>query len=294
MRETKTYKVVGYVVLVIVTLILVYPVFNMVMLAFMPNDEINSIPLPFFPSKFTWDNFKHIISAFGYYEEDGVTHSYVSQFFSNTLYVIALNAIGMTISSTMCAYGFSKLKFVGRDLTFGILMATIMLPSAVTMIPLFTLFRDFGWLDTLHPITIPNFFGGGVMTIFLLRQYMKTLPDTLMEAARIDGASAFRVYWNIVLPNCKPIVFYNFLGVISSAWSDWFTPYLYINSKEKWTVPLAVANMAQSAKSYEVGSLGAKGVQIATGLVLCIVPLITYILGQKHYVDNVTLTGVKG
>lgn len=282
-----------YVVLVVVSIILVYPFFNMVMLAFMSEQELSSIPLPQIPASFSLDNFKHILDAFGYYGENG-EHSYVWTFLLNTVFVLVMRIIVVVLSCTLCAFGFSKIKFPGRNVAFAIVMATVMIPSAVTMIPLFTEYRDLGWLDTLKPLWIPAAFGGGAMNIFLMRQYMRTLPDTLTEAAKMDGAGYFRIYWNIILPNCKPMMFFILISAVNSVWGDYFTPYLYINSKEKWTVPLAVANMAQSGTSYDGASMGSKGVQMAVCVVVCIVPLITFVLGQKNYVENVTLSGVKG
>lgn len=295
MRESRRYKITVYIILTVFSIILVYPVFNMIMMAFMSEQELNAVPLPLIPKEFSLNNFKGILKAFGTYEDaSGATHSYVWKFMGNTLFLLAVKSFGMILSVTLCAYGFSKIKFPGRNVAFAIVMATVMIPSAVTMIPLFVEFRDFGWLDTLKPLWIPSWFGGGAMNIFLMRQFMRGIPDTMMEAATIDGAGHFRCYWNIILPNCKPMMFYIFLGVVGGVWGDFMSPFLYINSKDKWPMALAVANMAQAVNSNSGETMGSKGVQMAVCAIMCLVPLITFAAGQKNYVENVTITGVKG
>ncbi len=293
MKESKLYKVIVYITLTVFCIIFVFPVFNMVMLSFMSNEELLTSPVPLIPSVFRFENYKGIIDAFGYYGPNG-EYSYVWRFLGNTLFLIVSESCAVILSSTLCAYGFSKIKFPGRDVAFGIVLATMMIPGAVLMIPQFILFRDFGWLDTLNPLWIPLWFGGGAMRIFLMRQFMRTLPDTLIEAAKIDGAGHFRSYWHIILPNCKPMIAMQIIGVVSGTWGDFFGPFIYVNSKTKWTVGLAVANMAQSASNNSSYGMGSKSVQMATCVIMSIVPLITFIVNQKNYIENVTITGVKG
>ena len=294
MRESRTYKIVMYIVLTVLCLIIAFPFLNMLMMAFMTPQEIQSVPLPFFPKSLQIENFKGIMKAFGYYGPN-LEHAYIWRFLLNTLFLITVKTIGIILSATLCAFGFSKIKFPGRNVAFMIMMATIMIPGAVLQIPSFILFRDFGWLDTLNPLWIPGCFGGGAMTIFLLRQFMRGLPDTMMEAARIDGASYFNIYARIILPNCKPMMFYILINQVNSTWGDYFSPYLYVNSKEKWTVALAMVSMAQSVgNAGDVLSIGSLGVQMATCALMSIVPLVTFLLGRKNFIENVTLTGVKG
>ena len=133
------------------------------------------------------------------------------------------------------------------------------------------------------------------MNIFLMRQFMRTNPDTLQESAMIDGAGHLRIYAQIIKPNCKPMIFYNVLNIITNKCGDFFGPLMYVSSKEKWTVGLAVSNMVQSVDGNmnSVG-MGSKGVQMATCVIMSLIPLITFVSGQKNYVDNVTLTGIKG
>ena len=290
-KTSLAYKIFVYVILSILTVIFVYPFFNMIMMSFMTYTELQLFPPHWLPEKFQFSNYTHIIDAFGY---DINGNSFLPIFLKNTLLVFVLKTVGMLFFISFCAYGFSKIEFKGRNAAFMIVLSTIMIPGSVTMIPLFTLFKMYGWLDTLTPLWFPAWFGGGAMNIFLMRQYMKTIPNTLLESAELDGAGHFRKFISIMLPNVKPILFLDLLSCVDAAWGDFFTPMLYINSKEKWTVPLAVKNMVSSTATEGGFGAGSLNVQMATCVILSLIPLITFSLGQKNFIENVTLTGIKG
>ncbi len=291
MKTSKTYKAVVYIVLSLLTVIFIYPFFNMIMLSFMSYQELQQFPPHWVPEVFRFDNYKHILGAFGYTDSG---EPFVYTFLGNTLFIMVLKTVGLILSCTLCAYGFAKIKFPGKNAIFFGILATVMIPGSVTMIPLFTLYKNFGWLDTLTPLWFPVWFGGGAMNIFMLRQYMKTIPDTIMESAFLDGAGHLRCYWNIIMPNVKPMIFMLLLGSIDGAWGDYFQPMIYINSKVKWTVALAVRNMVSSTDTAGGVGSGALNVQMATCVIMSLVPLITFAAGQKNFVENVTITGVKG
>ena len=291
MKKSKTYKVFSYIILSILTVIFVYPFFNMIMLSFMSYNELQQFPPQWLPETFQFENYKNILGAFGYTPEGT---SYVWTFLSNTLFVMVLKTVGLVLSCTLCAYGFAKINFPGKNIIFFAVLATVMIPNSVTMIPLFTLFKNFGWLDTLTPLWFPVWFGGGAMNIFMLRQYMRTIPNTILESAYLDGAGHLRTYWHIIMPNIKPMIFMLLLGSIDGAWGDYFQPMIYINSKDTWTIALAVRNMVSSTDAAGGVGAGALNVQMATCVVMSLVPLITFAAGQKNFVENVTITGVKG
>ena len=146
----------------------------------------------------------------------------------NTLVILLLNEIAVLISGSFCAYGFARIDFPGRNVWFTILLATVMLPGIVTMIPQFVIFSRIGWVNTILPLTVPFFFGGGAFNIFLLRQFFRTLPSELSDAAYIDGASEIMIYWRIMLPLAKPalatIAIFTFIGT----WNDFMGPLLYL------------------------------------------------------------------
>ncbi len=291
MKKSKSYKIFVYTLLTFFTIAFSYPFLNALLMSFMSYQELQQFPLPFWPEKFQFSNYAGIYGAFGV---DEAGNSYVGRFLLNTLFIMVLATTGKILSCTICAYGFAKIKFAGSGFCFMLILSTMMIPGSIMTIPLFTMFKWFGWLDTLTPLWLPIWFGGGAMNIFLMRQFMKTLPNTLIESAFLDGAGHLRCYWDIVLPNLKPMMFVLLLNSITATWSEWYNPFLYINTKEKWTVGLAVKNMCASTDHAGGVGAGALNIQMATAMVMSAIPLITYAVGQKNYVENVTLTGIKG
>ena len=291
MKNSKVFTFTAYIFLSIITVILVFPFFNMISLSFMDYNEITTIPQPWFPNKLYFENFQGIFSAFGVRESGA---SWVWTFLKNTLTIMVFQISGMILSCCFCAYGFAKIKFPGRNIIFFGVLSTMMLPGSVTMISSFVMYKNFGWLDTLLPFTVPSWFGGGAMNIFLMRQFMRTIPNTLLESATIDGAGHLRCFWSIIMPNVKPMIFKLFLDGINGVWGDFFGPMLYINAKEKWTIGLAVKSMVSSSDVSGGMGTGAINIQMATCAVMSLVPLIIFAVGQKNYVENVTLTGIKG
>ncbi|MDE0461560.1 MAG: carbohydrate ABC transporter permease, partial [Caldilineaceae bacterium] len=160
----------------------------------------------------------------------------------NTIVILLLNEVAVLVSASFCAYGFARIDFPGRNVWFAILLATVMLPGIVTMIPQFVIFSRIGWVNTILPLTVPFFFGGGAFNIFLLRQFFRTLPAELADAAYIDGASEITIYWRIMLPLAKPalatIAIFTFIGT----WNDFMGPLLYLaKDPNKFTVALGLA-----------------------------------------------------
>ena len=159
----------------------------------------------------------------------------------NTLIIAGLNIVGVLLTASMAAYAFARLRFPGRDLIFMILLSTLMLPFTVLMIPRYIEFRELGWLDSWKPLIVPNWFGGSVFFIFLLRQFFRTIPRDLSDAAKLDGASEFRIYWQIVLPLSKPALAVVAVFVFLDTWNDFLAPLIYITSPEKYTVSLGLS-----------------------------------------------------
>ena len=196
------------------------------------------------------------------------------------------NTIGMTLSSAVVAYGFARTRFRGRDKLFLVVLMTMMLPFHVLIIPRFILFKELGWLDTFLPLIVPNFFGGA-FSIFLLRQYFMTIPLDLDEAARIDGAGHFRIFWHIILPLARPA-----LGVVAvfeflASWRDFFGPLIYLNSGDKFTVPLGL--YAFQSEYFTEWHLF-----MAASAVAMAVPLLVFFVAQKYFIEGVALVGGGG
>lgn len=204
----------------------------------------------------------------------------------NTVYITMLSILGTILSSSLVAYSFARLKWPGRDQLFVVLLATMMLPGAVTMIPVFLIFRSLGWIDTLRPLWIPSFFGGA-FSVFLLRQFFMTIPNDLEDAAKIDGCSYFGIYWRIMLPLIKPALAALTIMTFMGSWNNFMGPLIYINSPEKMTLAYGL-QLFQGAHSAEYGLL------MAASTLVMLPVLVTFFFTQRYFIQGITLTGIKG
>ncbi|NSW77457.1 MAG: carbohydrate ABC transporter permease [Chthonomonadetes bacterium] len=207
-------------------------------------------------------------------------------FLWNTLFLSILSIIGTVLSSSLVAFAFSRLRWPGRDIWFVVLLATMMVPGAVTMLPVFVIFRALGWVDTLRPLWVPAFFGSA-FNIFLLRQFFMTIPMDLEDAAKIDGCSYFGIYWRIMLPLIKPALAAVTIWTFMGAWNNFMGPLIYISSPEK--MPLAYAlQLFQSQHGGEPGML------MAAATMVMLPVLVLFFFTQRYFIEGVTLTGIKG
>jgi multiple sugar transport system permease protein len=207
-------------------------------------------------------------------------------FLTNTLMLSALSILGTLLASSMVAFSFARLRWPGRDVLFVILLATMMVPAAVTMMPVFLIFRAVGWIDTLRPLWVPTFFGSA-FNIFLLRQFFMTIPNDLEEAARIDGCSYWGIYWRIMLPLIKPALAAITIMTFMGAWNNFMGPLIYISTPTR--MPLAYAlSLFQTQHTNEPGMLMAA----ATMMMLPVLAL--FFFTQRYFIQGITLTGIKG
>jgi len=209
------------------------------------------------------------------------------RFYWNTILVTVLAVSGQMFSASLVAFGFARLRFPGRDLLFLVLLCTIMIPYHVTLIPTFVPFRILGWLDTYAPLILPYWLGGGAFYIFLLRQFYMRLPLELDDAARIDGASTFGIYWRIILPQALPA-----LGVVAvftflNHWNDFFNPLIYLNTTDKYTLALGI-NLFRSYQTTQWNLLMAASVMVTAPCVLL------YAFAQRYFIQGIVFTGLKG
>lgn len=204
----------------------------------------------------------------------------------NTLTITVLCLIGQVGSASLVAYGFARLRFPGRDFLFMLVLSTMMVPAQVTMIPQFILFRHLGWVDTFKPLIIPAFFGGGAFFIFLLRQFFLTIPKELEDAARIDGCSTIRMYWQIMLPLAKPALITVSIFSFMSHWNDFMGPLIYLNSEHKRTLAIAL-------QSFQGQFTSEWNLLMAASVVVLIPVLIIFFTLQRYFVEGIVLTGLK-
>lgn len=264
-----------YTVVNIIAIIMLLPFFWMVSTSLKPNEQVYLIPPKWIPNPIVWSNYPRAFSfaPFGL-------------FIKNSLIIAIICVVGVVFSSSLAGYSFAKLRWPGRDIIFFILLSTMMLPGQVTMIPIFILFKKFGWINTFYPLTVPTFFGGGAFNIFLMRQFFLTIPYELDEAARIDGASFFRIYTSIELPLSIPVITAISIFTFIGAWNDFMGPLIYLNDSSKYTIQLGL-RMFQADFSADWSAL------MAMSIVTALPCIILFFVAQRYFIQGIVLTGLK-
>lgn len=204
----------------------------------------------------------------------------------NTLLLVVLNILGTVLSSSLVAYAFARLRFPGRNTLFLLLISTMMLPAAVTLLPTFLIFRSLGWIDTLKPLWVTSFFAGA-FNVFLLRQFFLTLPAELEDASKIDGCSYVRTYWSVMMPQIKPALAVISVWTFIGTWNNFMGPLIYINSPENMPIAYAV-QLFQSDRGSE------PGLMMALATVSMLPVLLLFAFAQRYFIEGVTLSGLGG
>jgi ABC-type glycerol-3-phosphate transport system permease component len=210
-------------------------------------------------------------------------------YLNNTVVYAVLGTVGQVVSASMAAFGFARLRFPGREKLFGVVVATMMLPGVVTMIPTYVLFRYFAWLDSYKPLIVPAFFGGGAFYIFMLRQFFKTLPKELFDSAKIDGASNYRTFAQLVLPLAKPVLATVAIYGFMFRWNDFMGPLIYINSPEKMPMTIGIRRFI-SRGGYQPSQFQA---MMAMSFLMTLPIVVLFFAFQGYFVQGITLTGIK-
>lgn len=223
-----------------------------------------------------WGNFRNAIAAMQHFW----------RYLGNTVLLCVLNVTGMVFSSSLVAYGFSRIEWRGRERVFLVLLATMMIPFPVTMVPLYAMFRSLGWIGTLRPLWVTAFFASA-FNVFLLRQFFRTIPQELSEAARIDGCGEFRIYWQIVLPLCRPALVVVGLFAFLGTWNDFLGPLIYLTDQRDFTLALGLKSMQQKSALTDWHYLMAA----STLIILPIVAL--FLAAQRSFVEGIATTGGK-
>jgi len=210
-------------------------------------------------------------------------------YFSNSAFVTALSVTGTVVSVAAVAYAFSRVEWPGRNIVFFLVLSTLMLPVQTTLVPQYVFFNKIDWIGTFNPITIPGFFAGSALYIFLLRQFMLTLPKELDEAAVVDGASHLQVWWRIILPLCKPALATITVFLFVGNWNSLQAPLIYLQRREMHTLPIAVANLRNPQVMEQPWPM------IMAASALTMIPLvIVFLATQRYMLESVVLTGTKG
>ncbi len=207
---------------------------------------------------------------------------------ANTVVITTLVVVGQVLSCSLVGYAFARLRFRGRDTAFIIMISTLMLPAQVTMIPMFIMFRSFGWIDTILPLVVPAFFGAPYF-IFMFRQFFAQVPESLVEAARIDGCGHLRTWLQIMLPICKPVIAITAIFTFIGAWNDFLGPLIYLQSESQMTLAVAL-NSFQN----QYGDFRDAHYLMAASVVTMIPCIVLFFMAQKQFVSGLLLGGVKG
>jgi multiple sugar transport system permease protein len=257
-------------------LILLAPLLWLISTSLKDPSDIFTLPPRWIPDPIRWQNYPEALAAQPF-----------DRFFLNTLYVTILATLGTVLTASMAAFGFARLRFPLRSFWFGVVISTLMLPSIVTLIPTFILFRWLRWIDTFYPLIVPYWFGGGAFNIFLMRQFFLTIPLELDEAARMDGASNYRIYAQIILPLAKPALATVVIFSIINHWNEFVLPLIYLHSTEKWTMAIGLQGFK--------GLYATQWNWLMAASTLMVLPLIIlFFSAQRYYLEGIQMSGIAG
>jgi len=269
-----SYVITVYVLLAVGSLAFLFPLVWMLSTALKPDAQLFAYPPEWIPRPPMWGNFKAAIEYFPFW-----------LYFRNSTIVTVLAVFGQVFSASIVAYGFAKLRWPGREVVFFLVLATLMIPSQVTMIPQFVIFTRIGWVDTLLPLIVPSFFGGGAFNVFLFRQYYRTIPREYNDAAKIDGASDWRIYWQIVLPQSKPVIATASIFAFLWTWNDFMGPVIYLHSPKNFTLPIGLrAFQQQTGTEWDL--------LMAASLIVMLPVILLFFFLQRYFVQGMAMSGL--
>jgi multiple sugar transport system permease protein len=263
-------------VLIVLSAMFALPLVWMAGTSFKTAGQALQLPVVWWPHPFVWSNYPGLFAALPYF-----------RFFWNTFLYAAITIVGVLISSSLVAYGFSRLRWPGRDWVFYVMLMTLILPFACTLIPLFVMYKNFGWIGTYLPLEVPTFFGSSVFSTFLLRQFFMTIPQSLSESARIDGANEFYIYSRIILPLAKPALASVILFQFVYCWNDYLGPLVYISNTNSYPLSLGLTLI--------LGDYTTNWAWVMAGATAATAPIvILFFLTQRTFIQGISLTGQKG
>jgi ABC-type glycerol-3-phosphate transport system permease component len=267
----------NHLILIPFSLLMIYPVIWWIGASFKSTAEL-SLPT-LWPETFMWENYTK-----GWTFSSQFTFA---KFFANTLMMEFWNVLGGVLTAALVGYGFGRLNFRFRNFWFSVLLMTLMLPSQVTVVPQYILYNKLGLTDSYIPLILPHFFGGGAFFVFLVVQFIRGIPRELDEAAQIDGASVYGIFFRIIAPLIKPALFTVGIFTFLWSWDDFFAQLLYLSSVEKFTVGLGL-RMFIDQFEVQWGQL------LAMSLLSVVPSAVIFFLAQKHFVEGIATTGIKG
>ena len=264
-----------YIILIFGSFFMLMPLVWLVRSSFMELNQIFIFPPIWIPEPITFENYPGVFDAVPFLK-----------YFINTFTILIPSVIGIVISCCMGAYAFSRLNWPYRDFIFAVLMTTLMLPYAVTLIPTFLIWAKLGLVNTFWPLIIPKWFGA-IFYIFLLRQFFLTIPKELDEAAKIDGANPLQILWHVILPLSRPALITVAIFAALAEWNDFLGPLIYLNNDEDYTLAIGLAQFTGLYHSQW-------NLLMAASTMVVIPVIILFFFAQKHFIEGIALTGTKG
>ncbi|MFN8632394.1 MAG: carbohydrate ABC transporter permease [Chloroflexota bacterium] len=269
-------SLVTYTVLVVLGLIFTLPLLWMVTTSLKEQGQVFQVPPVWIPDPVRWDNYAE------------ATHrAPLWLWLRNTATITVLATVGTVITSSMVAFGFARLRFPGRDVLFVLLLATMMLPPVVTLVPKFIMFKSIGWNNTFYPLIVPSFFGVNAFNIFLVRQYYLTIPLDLDEAARIDGASNWQIWWRILVPISTPVLVAVAIFSFVQHWNEFLDALVFLSSEQNKTLSLGLrAFINPNDASWHI--------TMAASMWLIVPMIVIFFVGQRHFIQGAAMSGITG
>ncbi|MCL6533321.1 MAG: carbohydrate ABC transporter permease [Armatimonadetes bacterium] len=267
--------VAAHAALILLAGVFMLPIAWMVSTSLKPDDALFTERIVWIPPRIAWENYQTALTTFPFW-----------LYLRNTLVIAILTMAGTVLSCLPPAYAFARMRWRGRRFWFWVMLSTLMLPPQVTILPVFLLFRWLGWVDTFLPLIVPAFLGNAFF-IFMLRQFFITLPQEVVDAARIDGCSDWLILWRIVAPMSKPAIATVALFAFVWSWTDFMGPLIYLNDASKFTLAVGL--------QYFLGRHGEQWNLLMAAAVVVTAPLVgVFLLAQRAFVRGITLTGLKG
>jgi len=267
--------VISYIMILAAVILFSFPFFWMLSTSLKDLNEATRTPPTMFPTVWHWENFREATTTIPFWRQAW-----------NTILLCLLNVVGTTVSCAFVAYGFARIDWPGRDWFFWATLATMMIPGAVLMVPLYGLFRELGWVGTNLPLWVPAYFASAY-NIFLLRQFFMTIPMDLSEAAQIDGCSELRIFWQIVLPLMRPalivVALFSFLWV----WNDFMGPLIYLTDERQFTLALGLQAFQSRLGGTEIHLL------MAAGSLVILPVLVLFLFAQRYFIEGISMSGLK-
>ena len=270
------FNVIVFALLIVFGIVFVVPFVWMISTSLKPLNETMSLPPRWLPGAIQWHNYRDAINAMGYFW----------RYAGNSLFLCVMTVSGTVMSSALAAYGFSRVEWRGRDKVFAVLLATMMIPFPVIMVPIYSIFKSLGWIGTFKPLWVPSFFAGA-FNVFLLRQFFLGLPKDISEAARIDGCNEFQIFFRIILPLCKPALLVVALFQFMATWNDFLGPLIFLTEQKDFTLALGL----QSFQSQNGGTAWHHLMAASTLVVLPV--LVLFFFAQRTFIEGIASTGGK-